>query len=107
MQDILEGQHRVLKCQVNAVGVREREPVRLNHFSRYTCLDQEQQDIQLRYDLLWVWELDKGHILGLYISSNDVPPIARFIIVGGVEYHQHIAKRPDTQLISQGGQTSM
>ena len=48
----------------SAVEVHEREAVGLNHVSRYTCLDQEQQDIpaEPRYGLVWVGELDKGHI---------------------------------------------
>ena len=43
--------------QVNAVGAHEQGPVKLNHVSRYTFLDLEQQDSQSKYGLLWVEEL--------------------------------------------------
>ena len=44
-------QHKVLKILVNAFEVHEQKPVRLNHVSRHTYLELEQQSIWSRYDL--------------------------------------------------------
>ena len=59
-----------IDSQLQTMVIVNEKPVGLNHVSRYTCLDQEQQDIQSDMVCCGLGSLTKG----TFRASNDVPP---------------------------------